>query len=182
GAEREGEAEVPRQAVFSPASRERAAVVDALRGFVVSGPGPASSAGGRVLRAERRLVTALFADISGFSELTGRLDAEQLVEVIDPVIAALSNVVGRYEGVIEKFAGDALMALFGAPVAHDDDAARALRVAMDMHRELAGLVPRLSAEASGLRLHVGINSGRGIGRVIGSKVRLDYGVLGDVVV
>ncbi|HEV7680462.1 MAG TPA: adenylate/guanylate cyclase domain-containing protein [Candidatus Dormibacteraeota bacterium] len=136
----------------------------------------------RALRDERRLVTALFADISGFSELTNRLGPEQLLEVIDPVVAALSNVVGRYEGVIEKFAGDALMALFGAPVAQDDDAARALHVAIDMHAELARIVPHLPAAAQGLRLHAGVNSGHGIGRVIGSEVRFDYGVLGDVVV
>src|SRR5262249_8847009 len=124
----------------------------------------------------------LFADISGFSELTGRLDAEELLEVIDPVIATLSNVVGRFGGVVEKFAGDAILALFGAPVAHDDDAARALHVALEMHRELAALIPQLSPEAAGLRLHAGVNSGRGVGRMIGSDVRTDYGVLGDVLV
>lgn len=137
---------------------------------------------GADLRSERRLVTALFADISGFSELTGRVDAEELLEVIDPVVAALSNVVGRFGGVVEKYAGDAILALFGAPVAHDDDAARALRTAEAMHRELAELVPELGPDAASLRLHIGVNSGHGIGRVLGSDVRLDYGVLGDVVV
>lgn len=134
------------------------------------------------MRSERRLVTALFADISGFSELTGRVDAEDLLEVIDPVVSALSNVVGRFGGVVEKYAGDAILALFGAPVAHDDDAARALRAADAMHRELAALVPGLGVTAAQLRLHIGVNSGHGIGRVMGSDVRLDYGVLGDVVV
>ncbi|HEY3576414.1 MAG TPA: AAA family ATPase [Gaiellaceae bacterium] len=142
--------------------------------------GPVASTA--ALRSERRLVTALFADISGFSELTGRVDTEELLEVIDPVVTALSNVVGRYGGVVEKYAGDAILALFGAPVAHDDDAARALRTAEAMHRELAELVPELGPAASSLRLHIGVNSGHGIGRVLGSDVRLDYGVLGDVVV
>jgi class 3 adenylate cyclase/tetratricopeptide (TPR) repeat protein len=141
--------------------------------------GAASTAG---LRSERRLVTALFADISGFSELTGRVDTEELLEVIDPVVSALGNVVGRFGGTVEKYAGDAILALFGAPVAHDDDAARALRTAEAMHRELAELVPELGPEAANLRLHIGVNSGHGIGRVMGSDVRLDYGVLGDVVV
>ena len=157
-------------------------VADALRGLVARPAADAAPSEGPALRDERRLVTALFADISGFSELTNRLDPEQLLEVIDPAISTLSNVVGRYGGVIEKFAGDALMALFGAPVAHDDDAARALHVAMDMHRELAKLVPTLPPEAANLRLHVGVNSGHGIGRLIGSEVRFDYAVLGDVVV
>jgi adenylate cyclase len=144
--------------------------------------GQCGAAGTASLRTERRLVTALFADISGFSELTGRIDTEELLEVIDPVVSALSNVVGRFGGTVEKYAGDAILALFGAPVAHDDDAARALRTAEAMHRELAELVPELGPDAANLRLHIGVNSGHGIGRVLGSDVRLDYGVLGDVVV
>ena len=75
---------------------------------------------------ERRLITALFADVSGFTSLADRLDPEELLEVIDPVIAGLSSIVGRYGGYVEKFAGDALLALFGAPDAHEDDATRAL--------------------------------------------------------
>jgi adenylate cyclase len=87
---------------------------------------------GRVERAglggldeERRQVTALFADLSGFSRLATALDPERLSEVIDPILAELSQVVQRYGGHVEKFAGDALLALFGAPVAHEDDASRA---------------------------------------------------------
>ena len=144
--------------------------------------GQCGAAGATSLKSERRLVTALFADISGFSELSARIDAEELVELIDPVVTALSNVVGRFGGTVEKYAGDAILALFGAPVAHDDDAARALRTADAMHRELAALVPELGPDGAGLKLHVGVNSGHGIGRVMGSDVRLDYGVLGDVVV
>jgi class 3 adenylate cyclase/tetratricopeptide (TPR) repeat protein len=124
----------------------------------------------------------LFADISGFSELTGRVDTEELLEVIDPVVSALGNVVGRFGGAVEKYAGDAILALFCAPVAHDDDAARALQTAEAMHRELAELVPELGPDAANLRLHIGVNSGHGIGRVMGSDIRHDYGVLGDVVV
>lgn len=144
--------------------------------------GQCGAAGTTSLRSERRLVTALFADISGFSELTGRVDTEELLEVIDPVVSALSNVVGRFGGTVEKYAGDAILALFGAPVAHDDDAARALRTAEAMHRGLADLVPELAPAGANLRLHIGVNSGHGIGRVMGSDVRVDYGVLGDVVV
>lgn len=92
--------------------------------------------------------------------------------------AVLDGSPSEHRGVVEKFAGDAILALFGAPVAHDEDAARALHVALEMHRELAALVPQLSPEAAGLRLHAGVNSGRGVGRMIGSDVRLDYGVLG----
>src|SRR5436853_414624 len=132
-------------------------VADALRSFV-SGPVAERlvEAGGH-FPEERRLVTALFADVSGFTSLADRLDPEQLLEVIDPVISALSSVVGRHGGYVEKFAGDALMALFGAPVTHEDDAARAVRVALEMHEQLARVVDDLPHEAE-LTLHVGINS------------------------
>ena len=131
---------------------------------------------------ERRLVTALFADLSGFTPLSERLDAEELLEVIDPIITALSDIVGRYGGYVEKFAGDALLALFGAPIAHEDDATRALEVSIEMHRELARLRGTLGENGEGLTLHIGIASGRGIARMIGSQVRMDYAVLGDSVI
>jgi class 3 adenylate cyclase/tetratricopeptide (TPR) repeat protein len=131
---------------------------------------------------ERRLVTALFADLSGFTPLADKLDPEELLEVIDPVINRLTDVVGRYEGYVDKFAGDALLAFFGAPVAHEDDAERALLVALDMHRELAALVPELPEDAHGLTLHTGVNTGHVIARVLGTEVRMDYSVLGDAVI
>ena len=137
---------------------------------------------GTSMTEERRLVTALFADLSGFTPLSERLDAEELLEVIDPIITALSDIVGRYGGYVEKFAGDAILALFGAPVAHEDDATRALEVSIEMHRELARLRGTLGENGEGLTLHIGIASGRGIARMIGSKVRMDYAVLGDSVI
>jgi class 3 adenylate cyclase/tetratricopeptide (TPR) repeat protein len=137
---------------------------------------------GTSMTEERRLVTALFADLSGFTPLSERLDAEELLEVIDPIITALSDIVGRFGGYVEKFAGDALLALFGAPIAHEDDATRALEVSIEMHRELARLRGTLGENGEGLTLHIGIASGRGIARMIGSHVRMDYAVLGDSVI
>ena len=154
---------------------------EALRSFVSGQVADRLIETGGQLTEERRLVTALFADISGFTPLASRLDPEDLMEVIDPVVSMLSSVVGRYEGYVEKFAGDALLAVFGAPVSHEDDAARALQVALEMHRELARIRADLP-HASELTLHVGVNSGHGIARVIGSEVRTDYGVLGDAVI
>ena len=134
------------------------------------------------LTEERRLVTALFADISGFTALAQQLDPEELGEVIDPLVRRLTDVAGRHGAFVEKFAGDALLAVFGAPVAHEDDADRALLTALEMHREIARARRELPAAATGLTLHVGINSGHGIARVIGSEARMDYGVLGDAVI
>src|ERR687887_40276 len=156
-------------------------VADALRSFVAEQVADHLIETGGKLPEERRLVTALFADVSGFTSLADRLDPEELLEVIDPVIAALSSVVGRHEGYVEKFAGDALMALFGAPVSHEDDAARALRAALEMHRELERVVATLPHDAE-LTLHVGVNSGHGIARILGSEARMDYAVLGDSVI
>lgn len=131
---------------------------------------------------ERRLVTAMFADISGFTRLADRLDPEELLDVIDPLVSALSSIVARYDGYVEKFAGDALLALFGAPTSHDDDAARALRVALEMHAEIERMKARLPSHASELTLHIGVNSGHGIARMVGSEARMDYAVLGDAVI
>jgi class 3 adenylate cyclase/tetratricopeptide (TPR) repeat protein len=156
-------------------------VHEALRSFVAA---PVADrlveAGGR-LPEERRLITALFADISGFTPLATRLEPEALQDVIDPVILRLCDVVAFYGGYIEKFAGDALLALFGAPVAREDDPHRALLAAADMHRALAELRPSLP-DAGDLELHVGVNTGHVIARVIGHQLRLDYAVLGDAVV
>ncbi|MCW2548143.1 MAG: hypothetical protein JWN96_2603 [Mycobacterium sp.] len=120
--------------------------------------------------------------MSGFSRLATALDPERLAEVIDPILAELAEIVLRYGGHVEKFAGDALLALFGAPVTHEDDAVRAQLAGLDMHaaaRQWAatpGLLP------GGLPLHIGVNTGEVVARTIGSSVRLDYGVLGDAVV
>jgi adenylate cyclase len=155
---------------------------DILRAFVTGQVADRLVETGGQLAEERRLVTALFADLSGFTLLSERLDSEALLDVIDPIISGLSEIVGRYEGFVEKFAGDALLALFGAPVAHEDDALRAMLVAEEMHATLARMRAELGPDASELTLHIGINTGHGVARMIGSKVRMDYAVLGDAVI
>lgn len=157
-------------------------VTDALRSFISHQVADRLVESGGELAEERRLVTALFADLSGFTPLADRLDPEELLEVIDPVIERLTNIVGRYEGYVDKFAGDALLAFFGAPVAHEDDAQRALMVALEMHHEVAAMLPELPEDARDLTLHIGVNSGRVVARVLGTDVRMDYSVLGDAVI
>jgi adenylate cyclase len=176
-----GHCGAPDVAPAQPDEPDEQNVTDALRSFVTSAVADRLVEAGGQLPEERRLITALFADVSGFTALAERLDPEQLLEVIDPVISGLSSIVGRYEGYVEKFAGDALLALFGAPVSHEDDAERALLVALEMHEELARICDRLPHDPE-LSVHIGVNSGHGIARVLGSEARMDYAVLGDSVI
>lgn len=128
---------------------------------------------------ERRLVTALFADLSGFTSLIQTGDPETVAAVIDPLVASLSDTVARLGGTVETYAGDAVLAVFGAPIAHEDDAARALRASMHMH----GIVSRYpESQGLPLKLHVGVDSGWTIVRSFGGAGRVDYGALGTTII
>jgi len=130
---------------------------------------------------ERRLITALFADISGFTSLADRLDTDHLHQVISPVISVLAGVAEDYGGTLAKYAGDAVLVFFGAPVAQEDHATRALWCATEMHRALADAIPRLPADAHGLELHIGVNSGTVVAGMFGGDIGADYSILGDSV-
>jgi class 3 adenylate cyclase/tetratricopeptide (TPR) repeat protein/energy-coupling factor transporter ATP-binding protein EcfA2 len=110
---------------------------------------------GRLPAEERRLATVLFADISGFTSLSHEIDPEDLRELVDSCMAKLGDIVDRYGGAVDKVIGDALMAVFGAPVAHEDDPERAVRAALEMQRCAAENAPQWGD----LRLSVGVNTG-----------------------
>jgi class 3 adenylate cyclase/tetratricopeptide (TPR) repeat protein len=154
--------------------------VDDLIARLSRGQVPEQARDGRPTE-QRRLVTALFADISGFTALGGEVDPEALTEIVDRIVTVLSEVVGRYDGYVDKYAGDALLAFFGAPTSHEDDAARAIAVALEMHAGFDAMRVSLPREAQGLGLSIGINTGHAIARVIGNEVRTDYSVLGDAI-
>ncbi len=178
-----GHCGTPRAAAPAPEA-ETAPVPDVastLRSFVSGQVADRLEESEGLLAEERRLVTAVFADISGFTALAERYDPEELSEVIDPVVGALSDVIAKHGGYVEKFAGDAILALFGAPISHEDDPQRALSAALELHEELARVRETLPYEHD-LGLHVGVNSGHGIARVFGSDARMDYAVLGDAVI
>ena len=130
---------------------------------------------------EQRLVTALFADLSGFTSLADRLDAEALHEVVSPVISLLAGIAERLGGTVAKYAGDAVLVFFGAPTAQEDHARRALECALQMHEQLASCLPRFGPQARNLELHIGINSGRVVAGLFGGDIRTDYSILGDAV-
>jgi class 3 adenylate cyclase/tetratricopeptide (TPR) repeat protein len=143
---------------------------------------PSGSAAGGGERAEqRRLITIVFADISGFTPLADRLDPEEVAAAVDPILARMAAIIERYDGHLHQYAGDAIIAYFGAPVAHEDDAVRALLAARDMHAEVAEVVATLPPEVSHVRLHIGVNTGHVVTGFRGDGVRLDYYALGDAV-
>jgi predicted ATPase/class 3 adenylate cyclase len=127
---------------------------------------------------ERKLVTVMFADISGFTALSEKLDPEGVRNVINACFEGLVPVIEKYGGTVDKFIGDEIMALFGAPVANENDPERALRAALEMQEAL----DRFNAENAGdLGLHFGINTGVVLAGDIGSRGRRQYSVMGDAV-
>jgi class 3 adenylate cyclase len=134
------------------------------------------------LRGERKQVTVMFADISGFTAMSEKLDPEEVRSMINACFEGLGAEIDRYDGHIDKFIGDEIMALFGAPVAHENDPERALRAALDMRATLKEFNRKYTAQLpQPLALHFGINSGLAIAGGIGTSQRQDYSVMGDTV-
>src|SRR5262245_5487474 len=98
------------------------------------------------LEGERKLVTVLFADVVGFSALSERLDPEAVHSIMDGCFELLTRVIHDYEGTINQFTGDGVMALFGAPIAHEDHAMRALEAANQIQEELPGYAHNVQAQ------------------------------------
>lgn len=136
-------------------------------------PLPAPAAAG-----ERRQAVVLFADLSGFSGLARRLDAESLHELMGHLFEVLDDLVILHGGTVDKHIGDCVMAIFGAPVSHGNEFARAIATARAMHAAM----PTLSRESGQpLALHIGMAAGEVLAGRTGSLARSDYTVLGDVV-
>src|SRR3954447_10715872 len=111
-------------------------------------------------RSARKTVTVVFADIAGSTELGDRLDPETIRQVMSRYFRTTRRVLERHGGTVEKFIGDAVMAVFGIPVLHEDDALRAVRAAVEMCEAMADLNRELERDLGvGLELRVGINTG-----------------------
>jgi class 3 adenylate cyclase len=127
------------------------------------------------LEGERKQVTVLFADLKGSMELLADRDPEEARKVLDPVIEHMMEAVHRYEGTVNQVMGDGIMALFGAPAAHEDHAVRACYAALRMQdsiRRYSEDVRRV--EGVPIRIRVGLNSGEVVVRAIGSDLHMDY--------
>ncbi|MBI4279934.1 MAG: AAA family ATPase [Armatimonadetes bacterium] len=136
--------------------------------------------GGQV--SERRVVAVLFADIAGFTAMAERLDPETVTDVINEIFTMLGREVEAVGGHVDKVVGDEVMALFGAPVAHEDDALRAVRAALAMHRAMAARKDALQRMVGQVpRLRIGIHCGQVIWGVVGPPGREHPTVMGDVV-
>ena len=120
-----------------------------------------------VSEGERKLVTALFADIKGSTELMEDLDPEDARRVIDPALKIMIEAVNRYDGYVVQSTGDGIFALFGAPIAHEDHPQRAVLTALRMQQEIKRLTNRLRAEGHApLQIRIGLNTGEVVVRPI----------------
>jgi len=124
------------------------------------------------LEGERKQVTVLFADLKGSLELLDLRDPEEAQRLLDPALERMIEAVHHYEGTVNQVMGDGIMALFGAPVAHEDHAVRACYAALRMQEA----VKRYAAKA---RIRIGLNSGEVVVRTIGSDLRMDYTAVGQ---
>jgi class 3 adenylate cyclase/tetratricopeptide (TPR) repeat protein len=141
-------------------------------------PAPGDEASAAGAEGERRQVTILFADLVGFTTLSSEIDAEELHALVSRFFETVDQVVEAFGGRVDKHIGDAVMALFGAPVAHGDDPARAVRAAFEIHHTMETLSAELGRA---LEVHVGIASGQVVAGGLGRDGRSEYTVLGDSV-
>jgi predicted ATPase/class 3 adenylate cyclase len=135
-----------------------------------------------VHEADRRQVTVLFADLTGFTALAERLDPETVRAFQNALFATMAEVIARYDGFVEKFVGDAVMAVFGAPHAHEDDPLRALRAAHELMRRVEALGLQWAARLGrAVTLHIGVHTGPVVAGSLGSGAGAGYAVTGDTV-
>ncbi len=128
--------------------------------------------------AERRIVTVLFGDLSDFTAWSEEHDPERVGAVTDRVLAALAGAVKTFGGHVDKLTGDGIMAVFGAPVAHEDDAERAIRAALSMQLAVRRVLDDERGGGAPLGLRVGLNTGEVVALV---QAALEYTVIGDTV-
>lgn len=125
------------------------------------------------LGGTNQIATVLFADIRGFTRMSARMEPEEVVNILNEYFGEMTEIIFRHGGTLDKFIGDGLMALFGAPYAGPEDAANAVRTAIDMQRQIQ--------TQNGLGIGIGINTGLVTAGYVGSARRFDYTAIGDTV-
>ncbi len=130
---------------------------------------------------EKKVVTILFSDIRSFTTISESMSAEDVVLFLNDYLSTMTDIIFTQEGTIDKFIGDSIMTIFGAPISGEDDALRAIKAAVLMNRELENFNLRHSEFKNSLKIGIGIHTGEVIAGNIGSSKRLDYTVIGDSV-
>jgi class 3 adenylate cyclase/predicted ATPase len=135
------------------------------------------------LDGERRVVTILFSDVKGSTALSENLDPEEVLEIMNGAFNVLIEPINRYEGTLARLMGDAILAFFGAPVAHEDDPYRACRAALDILAGAKEFSKKLEVERGikGFGVRVGINTGLVVVAEVGNNLRVEYTAMGDAV-
>jgi ABC-type oligopeptide transport system substrate-binding subunit/class 3 adenylate cyclase len=137
---------------------------------------------GQVQR-ERRMVTILFSDVKGSTAMAEDLDPEDVMDIMDGAFDVLIEPIYRYEGTLARLMGDAVLAFFGAPIAHEDDPERACRAALEIVEGAQAYAERLERERGieGFNVRVGINTGLVVVGEVGSDLRVEYTAMGDAI-
>ncbi|MBL7183608.1 MAG: AAA family ATPase, partial [Anaerolineae bacterium] len=135
------------------------------------------------VEGERRIVTILFSDVKGSTAMAEELDPEEVMEIMNGAFEFLITPIYRYEGTLARLMGDAILAFFGAPIAHEDDPERACRAALEIVEGARRYAARLEEERgiSGFNVRVGINTGLVVVGEVGSDLRVEYTAMGDAV-
>jgi len=132
------------------------------------------------IEGERKLVTVLFADVANYTSISEKLDPEEVHQIMDGCFKILMDEIHKYEGTINQFTGDGVMALFGAPVAHEDHAQRACHAALSIQKAIGNYSEKLNKDCGAdFQMRIGINSGQVIVGSIGDDLRMDYTAVGD---
>jgi class 3 adenylate cyclase/tetratricopeptide (TPR) repeat protein len=132
------------------------------------------------IEGERRQVTVLFADIAGFTSFAEKRDPEEVHQIVDRCFEAITAEVHRFEGTINQYTGDGVMALFGAPIAHEDSARRAVHAALGIQRAMHDLSRDIEAhQGPPIQMRIGLNTGPVVVGRIGDDLRMDYTAVGD---
>jgi class 3 adenylate cyclase/tetratricopeptide (TPR) repeat protein len=134
------------------------------------------------MQGERKQVTVLFADAANYTSMSEKLDPEEVRQIMDGCFEILLDEIHRYEGTVTQFTGDGAMALFGAPVAHEDHGQRACYAAIAIQRALEGYGDRVRKECGvDFKMRVGLNSGPVIVGSVGNDLKMEYTAVGDTV-
>jgi len=133
-----------------------------------------------MLAPKEKEVTILFVDIVNFTPLSERLSPKEVSQMLNQFFREMNDIIFAYRGTLDKYMGDAIMAIFGAPIEREDDADRAIRAALDMRRALFKMNKTTEPDRI-FDIRIGINSGRVVAGNLGSPKRMDYTVIGDVV-